>query len=50
MGRGYKCTCKKCGYSFEAYLGEGLFSLEVYQTTVEAIKKGGVWGTGYAVF
>ena len=35
MGRGYKKTCKKCGFSFSCYEGAGFLFPRIYKETVE---------------
>lgn len=40
MGLVMGCTCKKCGYRFEADMGVGLMYPKTYQSTIDKIRKG----------
>ena len=40
MGSGYTCTCKKCGFVFNAHVGVGFNYPSLYQETLKAAKSG----------
>lgn len=49
MGRGYGCTCAKCGYHVEVNFGVGFLFPHVYEKTVEKVKNGEL-GSAYKKF
>lgn len=49
MGRGYGCTCSKCGFHIECNFGVGFLFPKVYAETIDKAKNG-EFGTKYQSF